>query len=898
MPCTEIRVHDISQAASNRLGGVTEAVLDVPPGFSLRLSKDVERLSIVNKITTEGALGFSLPFSPTNDAVFIEYQTPRTVDNRVRYYRVSVRVGNHAVRLNRLVVKGRNSKTRTWDLELQRSPDHWVELASQLKVNQIDFGQLEMTEALVEDSWDAPVYEGDYSVPDPMVPQNPAVHMPVIDFGNWVDQSVQPQQSTGPYKRVMPEDMRPLVSLPYLLKRGGCQIGWTVEGIIFETDWFRRLWVYNLRPDYYALGKIVEGGKVIGRRFTRMEVKNTISTILRFTELVYGQTPNLVPAFPADYLCGITNYQTAALKYKITLKGDFTNEQPDDLTVEFAVWEVADNGTGIFLTGEVLSDPQAFTFGAGQTKTVNYEQEVILKGGQMGVVYGYVYPFDGFFVEPGMYFMVEPANQSLMTGDVVRVADLMSDQTTYLDWLKASVHLCNGRLDTDWETKTLTIYPNRTSDVFGETVPGFLLTEQASVEIGEKMVVNSIVAKPIRPDLKRYYRLEFARSTDAYIDSLNLTEPAHSRTLINGLDFPNEIESDENPLIEPTMEGRPVGPDGRGILKTAAGNRASEPMLPKMFDNTDAQRSFNIGPRVLYSFGLVRQIYPTPINPAIDGYASFAWGSGGYASFFGYATQKRTWELDPTPATDGNLIFGKAVFDLFVMFYLGLTQDARGGTTLDTLIKFAMRDYVGFNFRSLYAFKYNGIPLRVEMTGIRDFAPCQEISTPVTFFVRPSETACCDLPCGCQFTTCDYYQDFGPFMYQETLDALKLTSFVVDGIELVTTPIGFGLIKIVSIGTDPYVMNLIDTLNSVGAPYFSFDLSTRTHPTRGRRFFSIKHLACIPFRIVIKNGDNEVYLYTQSEQKTQWFTPGTWNDFGYTPDFYGEPIDCSTTTEY
>jgi len=109
---------------------------------------------------------------------------------------------------------------------------------------------------------------------------------------------------------------------------------------------------------------------------------------------------------------------------------------------------------------------------------------------------------------------------------------------------------------------------------------------------------------------------------------------------------------------------------------------------------------------------------------------------------------------------------------------------------------------------------------------------------------------------------------------------------------------GFGTLKMVNIDGMPYVMNMVDTLNSIAAPYFTFALSTREHPEKGKRFFTIKNLACQPFRILITYDGDPVYLYTQAEQQTQWFTPGSWNDIGYGTEFFSAPDNCTTSTEY
>ena len=889
MGCTEITVYELSPEASNRLGGASEATMDTPVDFSIRLSKDVERLSILNRISTEGALGFSLPFTNTNDAILADYATPLTLDNRKKYYPVSVRVGGHTLQFDRMLVKGKNHRNQTWDLELRRSPDHWIELASQLKINELDYGTFVMSRSAIIANWDLPVYEGDYK--DPNTGQRP-YYWPLVDYGGWVDQTEVPQGAEGRFKSVAVEDFRPWLSFPYILRAGFCAIGWSLDGVILDTDWMKRLWVYALRQDYYIASK--RGGRIVGRRFIRHQWTNQPGQFLTIDELIEGvvawQIPNLY--------AGIENITGVALKFRFQMQGQFHNDRALPFTAIFIVYEMDDDPTDPDFTGEIIgTESLIIDFAPNEKKMVIFDQEVVLKPGQRGAIHIGTVPSTGFYVESGLHVKITPANQSLMTDDIPVVSECVSDETSVLDWLKVLVHLCNGRIETDFDTRTLTVYPNKKADVFGEVVPGFLLDEQPALDIEPLIIPTSIQAKPVRPDLKRYSRLEFASSSDAYIDSLSLTEPAHSRTLLNDVDLPNEIESDANPIVEPTLEGIP------NDIASGAGNRHPLPYLPRLWDNTEGERSFAIGPRMLYAFGLIQQINPIPIN-ATNEFTSFFLdtvpnaGNTGLIEDFGYATMLPTWEMTPAPTVNGNVVFGTEQFDLFVNFYLGLTQDSRAGTILDVLMFMRMKDYVGYDFRRLFTFKYNGIPLRVPMTGIRDFASCSEIATPVTFFVSPAETECCDLPCGCQFTTCDYYQDLGVFIRQATLNDMLITSFVVDGVELLTSPVGLGLLNIVEVNGFQYVTNLIDALNGIGAPYFSFNLSTRTHPEKGKRFFSLKKLACVPFRILITYQGVDTYLYTQAEQQTQWFTPGTWNDIGYGSGIYGEPIDCITVTEY
>lgn len=900
--CVEIKVLGLSLQARNRLGGVTEAVLDLSSDFSLRLTKDVEKLSQANTLATEGALGFSAEFTKTNDAIFSEFTTPVTLDNETMFYRVAVTVQGHGLQFDRLVVI---SRTDAWQLELRRSPDHWVELATQYTTNQIDFGQFYMAESYLEANWPQGKYDGDFTLPGFLSPGMVVpTYWPLIDYGGWCDETLPVQGSERlDVKAVGVEDFRPWLSFVYLLKKGFCLFGWTIESILFDTDWALSLWVYALRKDYFIAGK--RGGWITGRQYTDYDVKTATmgAGFLYFSETVQGLSDYVIVhqiGLSTFKLLGVENKQNISLKYRLKMKGYFNNDRPLFFDSTLYVSEVVPSSVpGEWQrTGEILESEFVETyFNPNDRLFIEFDQVVTLKPGQAAIIDFSELPTSNFFAEKGLYFECRPASDCLMTDDIVTVSECVSSDNHVLDWTKAFCQLTDSRIETNLDTKTVTLHPNKRADVYGTIVPQFIKVEESAIDISDLIVKGSIQTKPVNPQLKRYTRLEFDDSSDAYISSLNLSSPAHSRTINNGDNFPDEIDSIQNIMLQPTLEGQPLA------LATGAAGRAPAPYLPRLWDNTSGNRSFDIGPRIIFGFGEVRQINPNPINSSVDGYASFFFNEvpvpigGSPKQLFGYATQLRTWELDPSPTIDGSVVFGSEQNDLFVNFWLGLTQAERDGTVIDLLMVMRMKDYVGYDFRRLFFFYHNGIPLRIPMTGIRDFQTCGELTTPVTFFQEPADTECCDLPCGCQFTTCEFYQDFGLYLRQDTLDDLKVESFVVDGIELLTAPVSFGYVNIVDVGGFPFVTNLVDTLNSIGAPYFNFGISTRIHPTRGARFFTVKRLACVPFRILITLSGADCYLYTQDEQLQKYFS-GTWDALGYAPDTYTEPIDCVTVTEY
>lgn len=907
MSCVKIIIRNLSKAAQNRLG-TSEATLDVPESFALRLYKSIERLSRLNTISMEAVLGASVPTTPRNDIIFNEYFSGLTVDNLKKYYDVAVIINGHELQqFNRLYIKGRKT---TWEFELSRSPDHWVELSRAFKINQLNFGYFNFQKTSIVSNWDGAAYEGDYTA-DPNIGQ-PPYYFGLVDYGGFCDFTEPAQGSTSPAKTIAVEDFRPLLSLPFILRAGACAIGWTLNGVIFDSELMKRAWVYALKPNYYditdnaypdAPTERARGGRIRGRVSARYQWQKNVSVSdFYFQETIFALSDYFVdrPGLLVGGYCGVNNYSEVSLKYRFYFNGEFHNDRASPFTAIFVVEEF-DIPTDM-PTGEILSTESVIIeFAAHEKKRVIFEQEVVLRYQQAAVINLQIVPNTGFYVEAGGYFSVDPANKSLMKGDLPLIAECVSDSTTLFDWIKATAHLFRLDVETDYRTKTLTFHPRYTANAFGDTIPGFFKYESPAIDINDRIVTGSEIITPNRQDVKRYTRIEFANSTDAYIDSLNLSEPAHSRTINNGDELPDEIESIQNIIIEPTFEGRTTG-----IVASGSGNRSPFPYLARLWDNTEGQRSFNIGPRILFAYGVCRQINPNPVNETNE-LTSFFFearpnpSNTGLTTDFGYVSQLRTWEITPAATPDGNLSFNSLPVinsDLFTIFYLGFTQQQRNGSTIEVLMNLKMNDYQAINFRDLYTFRLKGRTYRVPMIDIRDFDTCGETATPVKFQQDPVFTECCDRPCGCQFIKCDYYQDLGIYLQQATLDDMAVASFQVDNIELLSAPIPLGKIKIVGIDANPYITNLVDVLKSIGAPYFTFEYSNRLHPQKGKRFFTIKRPACYTFRILITLNGDDCYLYTDTEQLSQYFTPGTWSALGYGTETFTAPDNCVQTTEY
>lgn len=902
---------NLRDAAKKRLGGQDAVWLDVGEAFRLPLSKEVERLDAEAKMRREGALRTSIPQTQVNDSVLVEYLTPLTVDRRSDYIEVRVDLDGIPLPLTRMYVVERNDANGTWEVEFDLGEKHWSEAASNKRINTIDFGAFDLTYTNILTSWAKPAYEGDYT------PQaggaNDAYYWPIVDYGDWVDRA-EPEQSTeAPVKIVAIEDLRPHVSLLYLLKRGFHEIGWTLKGDILETNWFRRLWVYLLKPDYYE-GVGADGfryGKfcrIIGRTTNQdLEVTRTLppnSPFIYFRSLDFaGSTTAPLPynGQPDKWLLGIKNELPfrARFRFNINCYIETIGIPVLPRIVTFNVQEVIGAQNNAW-SGEILSDDVAIELQPNSSHFFAADFEFELNPGQKAAInWASELGGDAFVVKKGLWFRCEPANRSLVRTDKVLAGPMFRQDITLLDVLKAALHLVNGRVHTDYVRREIEVSPDRSVRVYDEQVAGFFKEDAPAIDVNGDVVAGSARIRFKRNDLKRYTRFAFKQSNDAYIRSLPAQLPPHARRVANGDDLLDEEERIENPLFEPTIEGQSDKLKIQAYTFVSQGKTeyAPRPYLPRYWDNDEGERSFDIGPRILFAFGYVKQKNPRPLSQNLaDTFATFFWDDAtASTSTLGYASQLRTWPVDPAPALDGSVVFDGQRNNLFAIFYAGWQRDRQKGAFIEVLQRLRAQDYTGFDFRQAKRFVYEGRPVIAYTSAINDFQP--PLPTPVVYEVPAQATSLCALPCSCVFRLCDYYQDLGPYIQQTTLDDLRIISFKVEGVEQIETAVPLGKINLVDLGGSPYITNLVDALNSIAAPFFMFYYSSRLHPTKGARFFRVKHPACWTFEIVIGNLDEPVYRYTHDKQEQRWFG-SDWSPIGYGSDTFDAPDNCEEVTDY
>lgn len=862
--------------------GAEWVTLDLGKGFVFRKSKDVEALTNLNELKVEGILPFSVPQTRKNNLALDVLGSPVVLDNTYEYLECRAYDNESQLQFDRIYFRSKNEDSQTWDLEFRRSSFEWADLAKAKKLNTIDLGSDTLSASRVSTSRDNPKYI-DGAVPTFWFD---------ADYGGWVDQDEPVQFTDPPVKGVFLEDLRPLISEVALLKQGFCEIGWTIEGNIFDAEWVRRRWAYLLSRTFYKAS--IRSMKLIGKAGFQQDLIGPFIPPF-FDQIVYDPSSNAIAAsVPGQYGPYYENNLPYRAQFSFCIKGVFENTGSVDKKISLYIWEIDGSNN---LTGQILAQEQSeITLAPGISGFIENCINVTLNPGQRAALTILVEGSD-IKLKKGYYFSVDVTQKTLVRGDTFKITSLIDPDYTLWQLLSGFMRDINGRAQTDYTNRTINIYPQKTANIYGSNVPGFIFDERQPIDLTEKTVQKSIQVKPIKNTLTRFTRLQFATSTDAYIDSLELVEPLYSRKILNGLELTDSVTEIQNPFYEPTAEGQPTALKQYQLLAGTAPNPS--PYLPRLWDNVNGEISYNIGPRIFYAFG---KIFQRPTTTSLYNSLYFYF-EGTETRNLGYATQKRSIDIYLSPAgttkptIDGTIVYGKAENDLYVLFYLGLGIQNKKGYTVDMLVKMTQRDYSAWDLRTRFKFLLNGFPVVGLGTAINDFAN-DGTSTPLTLIVEPAETACCDGPCSCRFNECEYYQDFGAFVRQTTLDDIVISSFKVDGIEQLTLSIGLGILNIVSIGGRAYVTNLVDALNSIGVDYFSFSYSPTAYSQKtDGRWFKIKYPACQTFEIILTDSGGDIYKYTESTMLQQWFGSG-YSAFGYSGVLYSTPQNCIETIEY
>lgn len=870
--------------------GVEWSALELPDGFSLRYYKDAEGLTDVNELLLDSALPFNVPATAHNRILLAIFDSMSILDNTTRYIECRLYEGAHEQPFDRIYFRKRESGS--FVLEFRRSERHWASKAAALKLSDIEVPDATLSLVNVEWGGDNPIYtEG----------ETPVRWIPA-DYGGWVDQTKPIQfDDPTPLRGIFLEDLRPFVSLVYLLKQGFCQIGYSLEGLLLEEPEIRSWYAYLLRPDFYNESKGGNQKLILERTTDKAAVfgGGDLACLIDFNTVVYDPSLKRIPTTPAPYYAGLRNELWIKMTWRFWFSGYLKNVGSTPKNAYAFIWEPIINfGTyGI----KVTPNTDLGEFAVNEERYVSFYIDVPI---EKAVVNYMAVGGDGFLVKKGCRLTVQPYNRSFVRGDVVKMKNVLRQDKTLLDLVKAFMHATGGKVTTDYITNTVNVWPESDVQISTNLLPGFYSEAVPGIDVSSEVRPGSIEFEPVRATSKRKTVYRFADPTDPIIKSVADDYHPHSREVLNGDELAEGETTIKNPLFEPTIDR-----SSALLRRNAAAVPVTLPVLTDNENEAENQRSFNIGPRLVFYYGRAKQ-FNAKIRAGQDGatgdpgiytgvYFEDTWTEEFF--FASQNPQNKFFEVSPgvPPLPNATLTFRAAMgSDLFTRFYLMRSVYERGGYNVDLLRSLNEDQFSNYNFRQPQTVIHDGIPIKLYPVSVRDFSPNDGTSTPANYIAELPLSTCCDSACSCVFEQCDYFQDFGQYIRQSTLDTLTITSFQVDDIEQLTDPVTLGFYNAVQIEGRAFVTNLIAALESVGVKDFTFGYSRELYPPKpDLRFFTIKRPICQSFLIEISDTSGVMYRYTHNSMEQRWFG-GVFGPFGYSADYVSEPRNCITTIEY
>lgn len=694
-----IEIIDIPANISSRFiddtGNVT---LDLPAGFTFQLTARLEELSDINKIEGAAVLGFDLPKTPKNDFLFKNFDSPNIIDNDFSPIEVRLMTaGGTVLPQNLLWVVGASDSNSTWKVEIVNGDGFWAIDAENTKLRDIDFGSFQVTEANLLANWPNVQWADGQ---DPF-------WFPLVHYGGF---RKNPNEWSV-------EDFLPWLSIPATLKRGFSEIKWNVECPLFNTDWFNRLWYYALsRGLEYTNQGILYGGLL--RLGGPLQVDNTVTDEdgLEFTAEIGDFGNNFSTQVSGTY-GNVTVFEMAqdiGATMEFCMEGTVTHISGAAVTFTIRILDF-DQSTIVY------DSFTSITISPGESKAIRICKEIPLIPGQRvffllenDLTTGGVYELDGSFAIES-----RAVSERIYRVDTVNIAELISPDYSFLDFLKGVIHLCNLKVSTDWITRTVGLYPEGKTDVYNDAdIEGFFLPYDQSIDVTKYVIPKSRNISFPRERPNRFLRLAFKRSTDDHIKDLDLpdSEPLYGRTIDLGEAFKKETKESRNPFFEPT-----------------ANVQHFELSIPALWDNTNGEPSTDIGPRIMYAAGYFAQVSTSEEDAGEE----MTWifediqrtdMPFGAQSFDGIVFR----DGGPDFSIDESVVYGEKTIDLYTMFYRFMTNNLRFAPTYDVLIYMDDVLFEQLNFRRRMFMQYGDEGFFAKLISKNDYRTNEDIPTPVT----------------------------------------------------------------------------------------------------------------------------------------------------------------------
>ena len=641
----------------------TDEPLDLLPGAALRLSKAVDRVDELGRITQEAALALRLP--PTARNLRLLAAADLNV-LRGQSFTVPVVVRQAGQAQNGITALALVGFTETDGYEADPYGDDWQEGLEGVTLAELDLGTFRWDLPTVEAAWDALRGEAD-------------VLPALADFGAWYS------EDGG---TVVLEDLRLLVSVRAALRAAFAAVGWGLECPHLEFG-DGRFWYAYLSGERWSMYPSKRTD-----RFVDLEVSNVtleVSVAPRIPwEVVANPGGNYkigalgdgIVVYDLDSLHETEARVQQELTFTVRVNAAPTGGAAADAEPYVRVWftRLDYPAGGAFTAGTqystVLERVYPVPFGSGErtiSDSITHYNVSNSAGSRHYVFINYVgLPEEG---DPTVHIdtarlTYRPDPSHYGRGDAIEVGATLSAEITALELVTAVAHLCNAKFTTDLARRTVVMdvpYPYRRTNAPEVTVPGFYQPGAAPLDLRRQTVPGSVTWKRAGEEGARFVEYDLAGDHDAAVTD---TDRARWRRRVDrGTGDRSRTDRRENPLFEPTaarsVKAADIGGDGLAL-----------PAL--LSDTIDG----NPGPRILVYYGLGVGSY------RLEGQARSRYPVLGFAAS----------PLEATGLVIEPLTFAGYAADLYQRFY-AREATTRDGLTVEVLLLGGDVTYDALTFR-------------------------------------------------------------------------------------------------------------------------------------------------------------------------------------------------------
>ncbi len=675
--------------------------LDTDDATRLPLTKAPQELNSKGKIKDEAVRNFSLPVTPKNELTLRSFLSPVAYKRSYAPIKVNVIGGGLSYRVTYLnVIRSNNDKI---ECQLIRDKNHWLVLASQTSLRDVDWGDpIIFSSDIVKQSWDHWRYDGDPSK---------GYMFAIVDYGKFFH-----------HNKVVSEDTRPLFNPIYILQTAFCHIGYSIESEFFDDDFFKQMWSYYLREDYGTIPELLSRRDVSVNVTFEKDVSDIYDEVFDpsdvFNDGIYSAP--VVADFFFDFTMSISDVnRRLARKLFIQIVRKRQGDDEEEILAEggyelkaIPKYPVPNADVKFSQTIEALNvilDPN--------------DQVYLLLLDEFGNKY---YLINGVF-------HTRTRKTYFQKGDEMFFGELFRDDTI-LDYFKGFLHFINGKVEPQFSLRKITAFPPYESTLWKDTneeigpFEGFYKPNSQAIDLTDEGLCEGGSLINERAKVKRFHLYQFADSSDAKIDDLNLEQEPFSHKVDLGDEYENKTTEYPNPIFEPTWSD---------WTRRFFSNEGVPMYLPFMWDNTDGELSFDIGPRMLFCIGKTSVSKTTTRGEEAPVKFRFETDEDTYDTEYPvlfHECKEKIVSLNNTVPIQ-KFVYGTDDngFDLYTWFYRILLLSSLYSSKILTKVFLTPTNYRKSRFRDKYKVPFKGREFYAKALSISRYDPCSHEAAEILF---------------------------------------------------------------------------------------------------------------------------------------------------------------------